>query len=483
MRLYERETARRARAHTHVHTRTLTELHVYMQVTKVISRGSRAFAILDTDKYLPLTGTRDCLRPEGLELHVGQWLSVQARLNTNSSNNPWTCTRVFCQVSGPPDNSQQPFPSHPGVEHDMQQGYPGRKRGPEHMMHPDGVNAEGGWQQEAGAYAMQQQQQQQRQVPRHNNGPATASASADATLTGGAGPAAGGAGAVEGGGSFWVDCSETQVNSARQSDGHGGVAGQTVSNEGSWARQPQPPHMPAHTEVHPQHWQPHSHAQHHTGGNQKQAGGGQVGEAAAAGTAGAVGYGDAVQEGSYHMGAAQSGPRWKQQQQPQQANHPRHQQGQWEATGHARRGAGGSWPAELSLRNQVHSSDSGPSQQHAPHAAMHMRHPGVNAVESTQQQQQQQVYDKVCTDHMYARSRGGEAPRVRRASDFFAPRRCAPNVFLVLHTLMHAAAHMHRHTCTHTHTGALSKDIQQHSSSSSSRCAFVCVSARARMCA
>ena len=97
------------------------------QVTRVVSKGSRAFAILDSDKYLPLTGVRDCPRPMGLHMRVGQWLKVQARLNTNSSNNPWTCTRVYCQVDGPCDQ-----PQHPWVP--PQHMYAGAKRGAGEMM-------------------------------------------------------------------------------------------------------------------------------------------------------------------------------------------------------------------------------------------------------------------------------------------------------------------------------------------------------------
>jgi hypothetical protein len=42
----------------------------------VVSRGERAFAILDGDKYLPLSDPKDCPRPHGLHMRVGQWLKV-----------------------------------------------------------------------------------------------------------------------------------------------------------------------------------------------------------------------------------------------------------------------------------------------------------------------------------------------------------------------------------------------------------------------
>ncbi len=48
----------------------------WVQVTKVVSRGARAFAILDGDKYLPLSDAKDCPRPQGLNMRVGQWLKV-----------------------------------------------------------------------------------------------------------------------------------------------------------------------------------------------------------------------------------------------------------------------------------------------------------------------------------------------------------------------------------------------------------------------
>ena len=50
---------------------------------------------------------------------------VQARLNTNSSNNPWTCTRVYSQIDGP---EQAPALTH---------AYAGAKRGAGEMMSPD----------------------------------------------------------------------------------------------------------------------------------------------------------------------------------------------------------------------------------------------------------------------------------------------------------------------------------------------------------
>ena len=67
-----------------------------LQVTKVVSKGSRAFAILDSDKYLPLTGVKECPRPSGLSMRIGQWLKVHCiscrKLHRKSPGHSSDCT-------------------------------------------------------------------------------------------------------------------------------------------------------------------------------------------------------------------------------------------------------------------------------------------------------------------------------------------------------------------------------------------------------
>ncbi|EKX54932.1 hypothetical protein GUITHDRAFT_99583 [Guillardia theta CCMP2712] len=71
------------------------------KITKLVRRGPRMFAVLDEDKYLPLSHPQECPRPPGLQFEEGQWLKIEARRNMDASKNPWTCTRVISAVSPP----------------------------------------------------------------------------------------------------------------------------------------------------------------------------------------------------------------------------------------------------------------------------------------------------------------------------------------------------------------------------------------------
>jgi len=99
-------TPARTRSHTHAHTHApscraikacpwrhagggMKHLRcACVQVTKVVSRGARAFAILDGDKYLPLSDFKECPRPQGLYLRVGQWLKVVSQCPTTPPSAP-----------------------------------------------------------------------------------------------------------------------------------------------------------------------------------------------------------------------------------------------------------------------------------------------------------------------------------------------------------------------------------------------------------
>ena len=200
------------------------------EVTRVVQRGARAFAILDSDKYLPLTDDKDCPRPRGLSVRRGQWLSVQARHNTNSGNNPWTCTRVYCEVSAPQDERRYP----PAKAHPVPMLHAGVKRGASEMMPPDGPVGGGhqfhggGWAHDDGRHG----EHPQGPVARPNGGLATAAAVATAlgsssssgsgdgsggvTSGGGRGAAQDTAAGGSGGASFWQQQQHQQQHQQQQ---------------------------------------------------------------------------------------------------------------------------------------------------------------------------------------------------------------------------------------------------------------------------